>query len=134
MYGRPARGSPGDQPLNHATGDGWVAEKHGYYRDALYKKNNQVVLLLIETFGRFGIGLQRQLLFWRRIVKDLKRGRDSTKTSDINSHLYNYLAHHTRAISSAVVLGNAVAIDDEIAALQKTLSSTPSGATLGDFM
>ena len=42
ILGTDARGSPADGPFDHSTGQGYVAERHGDYYDALkVKKLNQ---------------------------------------------------------------------------------------------
>ena len=43
-----ARGSPADGPFDHSTGQGYVAERHGDYYDALKVKKLKVIPLVME--------------------------------------------------------------------------------------
>ena len=83
------RGVPADGPYDHASGRGFVDFHPGDYYDALRRKNNQVVLLLVEVFGGLASGSARLLRFTSRRAKDKKRGRDGTKYSKY--HPENYL-------------------------------------------
>ena len=72
-------------PFDHASGRGFVDFHPGDYYDALRRKNNQVVLLLVEVFGGLAGGGARLLRFMSRRAKDKKRGRDGTKYSTPSS-------------------------------------------------
>ena len=107
-------------PYDHATGRGCVEFHAGNYYDALRRKNNQVVLLLVEVFGGLasgGCGGARLLRFTSRRAKDKKRGRDGTKYSKF--HPENYLSHHLSAISMAAVYADACHIDDGVTGLKQ---------------
>ena len=111
------RGVPADGPYDHASGRGFVDFHPGDYYDALRRKNNQVVLLLVEVFGGLAGGGARLLRFTSRRAKDKKRGRDGTKYSKF--HPENYLSHHLSAISMAAVYADACHIDDGVTGLKQ---------------
>ena len=67
------RGTPGEA-YDHASGRGFVDFHPGDYYDALRRKNNQVVLLLVEVFGGLAGSGARLLRFMSRRAKDKKRG------------------------------------------------------------
>ena len=102
---------------DHASGRGFVDFHPGDYYDALRRKNNQVVLLLVEVFGGLASGGARLLRFMSRRAKDKKRGRDGTKYSKF--HPENYLSHHLSAISMAAVYADACHIDDGVTGLEQ---------------
>ena len=101
MLGCRKRGTPGEV-YDHASGRGFVDFHPGDYYDALRRKNNQVVLLLVEVFGGLAGGGARLLRFMSRRAKDKKRGRGGTK----------YSKYHLSAISMAAVYADACQIDD----------------------
>ena len=109
------RGREADGPFCHATGKGHVPFFKGDYYDALRRKNNQVVLLLVESFGGIASGGARLLRFLSRRAADKKRGRDGSKYSKF--HPSNYLSHHLASISLAAVYADARHIDDGVTGL-----------------
>ena len=113
---RPVTG-PAGEVYDHASGRGFVDFHPGDYYDALRRKNNQVVLLLVEVFGGLAGGGARLLRFMSRRAKDKKRGRDGTKYSKF--HPENYLSHHLSAISMAAVYADACHIDDGVTGLKQ---------------
>ena len=118
------RGREADGPFCHATGKGHVPFFKGDYYDALRRKNNQVVLLLVESFGGIASGGARLLRFLSRRATDKKRGRDGTKYSKF--HHSNYLTHHLASISLAAVYTDAVHIEEGIDGLkQRALALAP---------
>ena len=98
----------------------------GDYYDALRRKNNQVVLLLVESFGGIASGGARLLRFLSRRAKDKKRGRDGTKYSKF--HPENYLSHHLSAISMAAVYADACHIDDGVTGLKQDALTASSSS------
>ena len=54
------RGHEGGPPFDAATGRGYVARHKGQYDDAL-KKNNQVIVAVVESFGGIASGGARLL-------------------------------------------------------------------------
>ena len=111
------RGTPGEA-YDHASGRGFVDFYPGDYYDALRRKNNQVVLLLVESFGGIASGGARLLRFLSRRAKDKKRGRDGTKYSKFHSS--NYLTHHLASISLAAVYTDAVHIEEGVDGLKQS--------------
>ena len=100
------RGVPADGPYDHATGKGHVPFYPGDYHDALRRKNNQVVPLIVEALGGVARRATRCLKFCARRAKDKKRGRDGTKYSRF--HPSNYLSHHLANIVTAAVYHDAL--------------------------
>ena len=127
VMGCRGRGREADGPFCHATGKGHVPFFKGDYYDALRRKNNQVVLLLVESFGGIASGGARLLRFLSRRAKDKKRGRDGSKYSKF--HPSNYLSHHLASISLAAVYADARHIDDGVTGLkQRACALAPSDA------
>ena len=118
------RGRRGDGPFNHATGRGYVKGRKGHYDDAIKKKNNMVVPIIVESFGGIGTRAQRALKFAARRAGDKKRGRDGTRYS--RTRPTSFLTHHMRQISSAAVITDACNIEKEIIGLK--ISQAPRGA------
>ena len=79
-----------------------------------------MVPVIIETFGGFGFFLVKLLSFLSRRAKDKKRGRDGTKYSRVRPGL-SYWTHHSRRISSAVVMTNAANIEHECVLLKQSV-------------
>ena len=116
--------APPGEVYDHASGRGFVDFHPGDYYDALRRKNNQVVLLLVEVFGGLAGGGARLLRFMSRRAKDKKRGRDGTKYSKF--HPENYLSHHLSAISMAAVYADACHIDDGVTGLKQDAHASGS--------
>ena len=124
VFGCLERGLPSGPGFDHTTGKGHVPFYKGDYHDALRHKNNQVALLLVESFGGIASGGARLLRFLSRRASDKKRGRDGTKYSKFHPH--NYLSHHLASISMAAVYTDAVHIADGVDGLkQRSLALAP---------
>ena len=106
VYGFEGVGEKGDEPLDHATGAGWVRGRDGDYADAL-SKGSSVNLLLHEVYGGMG-GYVPSYLGSLCKLAALKGGRDDTEYHDPpgNKRL-SYREHWTRALSVAAALGDA---------------------------
>ena len=122
IYGCRKRGCRADGPFNHATGRGYVEPKTGYYDDAITKKNNMVIAVIVESFGGIGTRGVRMLKFTSRRAGDRKRGRDGTRYSRVCNSI-SYLTHHMRQISGAAVMTDAANIEKEIIKLKITHAS-----------
>ena len=122
IYGCRKRGCRADGPFNHATGRGHVEPKTGYYDDAITKKNNMVIAVIVESFGGIGTRGVRMLKFTSRRAGDRKRGRDGTRYSRVCNST-SYLTHHMRQISGAAVMTDAANIEKEIIKLKITHAS-----------
>ena len=129
MLGCRERGRESDGFFNHATGTGWVKARKGDYDDAQHVKKNQVVPMVVETFGGIARRAARQLRFCARRAADMKRGRDSTRYSKSHPRT-SYLAHHTRAISGAAVFADAKHIDFSIATLKRKAHMALTGPAI----
>ena len=105
-------------------GRGYVEKKKGHYDDAIKKKNNMVIPVVVESFGGIGTRALRALKFAARRAGDKKRGRDGTKYS--RTRPTSFLTHHMRQISSAAVITDACNIEKEIIGLK--ISQAPRGA------
>ena len=128
VLGVRGRGRAGDPHYDHDTGQGRVARRDGPYHDAIAVKNNQVVPILIETFGGFGTFLVKLLSFLSRRAKDKKRGRDGTKYSRMRPGA-SFWTHHSRRISSAVVMTNAANIEHECMLLKQSVVGSVAPTT-----
>ena len=90
--------------------------------DAITKKNNMVIAVIVESFGGIGTRGVRMLKFTSRRAGDRKRGRDGTRYSRVCNSI-SYLTHHMRQISGAAVMTDAANIEKEIIKLKITHAS-----------
>ena len=84
----------------HATVQPLAELWKGHYDDAIKKKNNMVIPVVVESFGGIGTRGVRMLKFTSRRAGDRKRGRDGTRYSRVCNSI-SYLTHHMRQISGA---------------------------------
>ena len=104
IYGTRGRGAPADPPFDHATGEGRVDARVGYYVDAIHKKKNTVVMILANPFGGMHSTLAGLLSHL-----DKKKGVDYTHYGENSTK--SFYTHHMNAISVACVTGEAEAIN-----------------------
>ena len=100
ILGAPQRGRPTQPPLDHTTGDGYVAAHPGHYADGL-AKGHQVVPLISETLGGITPSAVRAL---RRLhtAASPETHRDGTVYGLARSATHSFFAHHLRLISLAI--------------------------------
>ena len=113
------RGHAAQRPLDHATGEGFVAAHDGLYADAL-AKGHSVVLLITETLGGAHPGLARLL---RTLHKRATRPgfHDRTAYGLSRSATRSFHAHHLRLLSLTIANAVAQSVDDHADALNSQL-------------
>jgi hypothetical protein len=120
VYGLTARGAPADGPLNRRTGTGWVKSSTGDYADAL-SKGHGVLMLGMESTGA---------LFTPFVLMLKTLGKLSTAPGTHDSTIYGtaraspqtFFRHHVAAISSAVVLADALSVLNSAATMSFKLT------------
>ena len=113
------RGHADGPKFDATTGRGYVARKVGHYDDAI-KKNNQVVVAVVESLGGISPPLHRQVKFQARRAGK-KNARDGTRYSRVRP--VAYLTHHTRMISASAVLTCAANTEANFNALKISLAA-----------
>jgi hypothetical protein len=112
VLGVAERGNSADGPLNRKSGTGWVAAsaKHDY-ADAL-RRGHRVTLLVSETTGALSSEFARML---RALDKQsrLSTTHDSTCYGESPASPQFFYAHHSAAISYAIVRADAGTILDK---------------------
>ena len=127
-----ARGSPVDGPLDrHQTGTpasvGWVAETTDHdYADA-QRRGSTVVLATTETTGAFCQGIDRALRALNAQSR-LPTTHDSTVYGTARTSPRTFHAHHSAAISVAIVTSHATLIHERAMHMSSmlTLGLTPA--------
>lgn len=120
VYGLTTRGAPADGPLNRRTGTGWVKSSAGDYADAL-SKGHGVLMLGMESTGA---------LFTPFVLMLKTLGKLSTAPGTHDSTIYGtaraspqtFFRHHVAAISSAVVLADALSVLNSAATMSFKLT------------
>ena len=121
VLGLQARGSPDEGPMNRRTGAGWVAATTDHdYADAI-AKGHGVTLLGTESTGALFVALVLLLRVHAKLAT-APGTQDSTVYGTARASPKSYYAHHTAAISSAVVGADAQTIVNEAAHLSFLLS------------
>ena len=95
ILGCAQRGTPGQRPLNHQTGDGWVQEQKGAYADGI-NKGSLVIPLVAEPSGALCPHA------WARL-KRLAREAGKAYAQDPEAGSRSFLQRHSQCISAAVV-------------------------------
>ena len=127
VFGVRGHGSEGEAPLDHTTGEGWVREHAGHYADAL-QRGSTVNLLLHELYGGM-TGPAFAYLVGLAKLSRRRGGRDDTAYHDPpGSKRLSFLEHHSRAISSAVLFGDASRIAAMLTRASEWLAPSPPNA------
>ena len=127
VFGVRGHGSEGEAPLDHTTGKGWVREHAGHYADAL-QRGSTVNLLLHELYGGM-TGPAFAYLVGLAKLSRRRGGRDDTAYPDPpGSKRLSFLEHHSRAISSAVLFGDASRIAAMLTRASEWLAPSPPNA------
>ena len=121
VLGLSARGDPSDGPLDRRTGTGWVAETTDHdYADA-QAKGHGVSLLATESTGAIDLAF---ILLLRSLGKQSTApgSQDHTVYGTARSSPHTFFAHHTSAISAAVVTADAEIVLNTAASMCLRLS------------
>jgi hypothetical protein len=133
--GHEARDADNPRPLDRLTGVGRVSRKTGNYSDAS-SKGHGVHLLVSEPSGACDPATTRLLRDTSKAV-GLPGIHDSTVYGSSRASTQSYFYHHLAAISSAIVLSDALTLNNHAAteSFQLTLAApvprTPAGLTGG---
>ena len=121
IFGCKARGSESDKPFDHKSGEGWVRAHKGHYHDAIHVKKNTVFAFIADDFGGVTKASDNSL---RYLAKQASVGpRDGTRYGE--SSTTDFYCHHTIAVSLAVVISVAKAIEKGVGArTRKHVAST----------
>ena len=120
VLGTEARGAPTDPPFNRVTGEGRVDYKPGDYADAL-AKGSKVRLLATESTGALSSDVIDLL---RALAKaSTTDGVDTTPYGTARTSPRDFFSHHIAAISTAIVLADALAITNHAASLHFNLTN-----------
>jgi hypothetical protein len=133
ILGAKQRGRPSQPPLNHTTGEGYVAAHAGHYADGL-AKGNQVVPLICETLGGINATAVSALRHLHTTASPDSH-RDGTKYGLARSATKSFHAHHLRLISLAIHTQNMALLlagADREAKRCIAISPTLFGATAED--
>ena len=124
------RGDAADAPLNHSTGDGYVAPHDGQYKDAL-AHGREVWVLVAEVTGALD---ETTAALLRRLATkaEMKGHTDRTWYGSARAAPRDFLTHHTRALSLAIAtaVGDAVTMH---ASIVKSRLAAPPLPRLADF-
>ena len=113
------RGHAAQRPLEHTTGEGFVAAHDGLYADAL-SKGHIVVLLITETLGGAHSGVVR---LFRQLHRRVSRPgfHDRTTYGLSRSATHSFHTHHLRLLSLTIASALAQSFDDHADALNSQL-------------
>jgi hypothetical protein len=128
VFGAKQRGAPGDPPLDHSTGQGYVATHRGHYHDALYVKRNVVVLLLVEALGGIAPAARAHIGKLARRSQGAQGAVDRTQYGDTRISTKSFYVHHAQMLSKAAVMNDARAIRRRITVLKQTAHDLAAGA------
>ena len=118
VLGLRQRGRPDEHQLDRTTGRGHVAACDGDYADALQvlQKGFDVLLFVVESTGAVA---DHGVRFLRSLSKQMKTPGHTDGTVYGSSRLAtrSFFVHHLAAVSSAVVLADALTLENTAAAL-----------------
>ena len=121
VFGQEARGKPTDSPFDHRTGVGRVNAEPGDYSDAK-SKGNTTNLLATESTGALSRTVI-QLLHALAKSTLTPEGHDSTVYGTSRASPRSFFPHHVAAaVSSAIVLADALLLRNRAASLAFSLS------------
>ena len=110
--------------MSHATGKGYVASHRGTYHDALARKRNVVIPMIVEVFG--GISKHSRAFISGCANRAAGgKGRDATKYGTARASPRSFYLHHAQRISAACAIGNARHMIEEAKDAVKAYSSGP---------
>ena len=121
ILGCAERGTPGQAPLNHKTGEGWVQAKVGTYDDGINKGSLVIPIVMGPSGGVCPHG-------WSHL-KRLAREAGKAHAQDPGAESRSFLQRHSQRISAAVVHADAAHIRARIKcvlAAQHKSASSPS--------
>ena len=125
ILGCAQRGTPGQRPLNHKTGEGWLKEQKGTYADGI-SKGSLVIPIIAEPLG--GVCPHA----WSRL-KRLAREAGKAYAQDPEAGSRSFLQRHSQRISAAVVHADAAhiraMIHCEVVAQHKTANGPRNPTT-----
>ena len=125
LFGCKARGSSSDKAFNHTSGEGWVKAHEGHYQDAIHVKKNSVFAFIADDFG--GVTRASDNIL-RYLAKRASVGpRDGTRYGEYSTS--DFYCHHSAAVSLAVVVSVAKAIEKGIGARTRKRVAAPTHAT-----
>ena len=118
-------GVAGDKAFDHASGQGWVQEREGDYRDGL-GKGSRVLPVVVEAMG--GV-CPHAVARAKRCARTAGAIHLQTQPKgDILKFTDSFLTYHTRRISAAAVLMDAVHINLMIGQKIKDMARSASPA------
>ena len=120
VFGQEERGKPSDEAFNRRTGVGRVNSERGDYSDAK-SKGNIVNLLATEFTGALS---HTVIKLMHALAKSTitPEGHDSTVYGTGRASPRSFFPHHVAAVSSAIVLADALVLRNRAASLVFTLA------------